>query len=551
MTLPAKCTSILLVMLMATWAGAQVFRIQGGESTMLNAQGGSVEFKAPNYDGSVGLGFYQGHLQFGAEARYLFHGYIVLAGDKSIPFTLPTDVFDSSHYFSARGIGVTHSDDHSRFYGFAGTTSTSLGTGFFNAATSDRPVGIFFYERRLNRQLTLFSRNILSSQQTLLQGLEWKPRKWFASSITGGIGANQHYFASSLEIETEKLAFRSSYVVTGDKFRRVTVISPMSSEVNKGNIQMLYRPNEHITVTTGHQNILEPLTAGGPMQQASVNQLSTDFHVDRYYFGTGFFNSTASGRKTQGTNIYLGRRIRRYLEVNTNYFRSKPQNGETTTIWSGTVRESFSSRFSLLQLISRTNGQTTFAFGGDFTSNRLMLRADYQNIYLPFRPDRPFQQALALNVALRVAGPLQVTAASNVAPDGHIRFSVGASTYLYRISGMMMGMQSADSFSIGKYLVQGVVTDEHHQPIEGAALHIGKEIAYTDSTGRFRARFSKHGPFKITVAPDEFISNGTYEIVAAPSEVRADLDDAANDVQIVLRRVAPPKPQAQEAPQQL
>ncbi len=326
------------------------------------------------------------------------------------------------------------------------------------------------------------------------------------------------------------------------------MFSPLSSEVNKGNVQLLYKPADFVTITTGHENILEPLTLGGPMQQASVNQLSTDFHVKKFYFGTGLFTSNASGRGTQGTNLYAGRRIGRRLEVNTNWFESKPKSGETTTILSGTVRENFSSRFSLLQLISRTAGQTTFSFGGDFTSNRLLLRADYQNVYLPFRPERPFEQALALNVALRVAGPLQLTAASNVAPDGHLRYSFGASTYLYRLGGMMSAQP--DSFSIAKYMVQGVVKDDQGVPVEGAALHIGKEVVYTDSSGRFLSRFSKRGPFPLSVAPLEFISNGVYEVVWAPPELRAEKDEAAIEVEVLVRRLptAQAKKSAHDSP---
>jgi hypothetical protein len=536
-----QCALILLVVLLAGQARAQVFRVQGGTSTLLNAEGGSVEFKAPNYDGSIGLGFFDGHFEYGAESRYLYHGYTLLAGDESVPFTLPTDIFDSSHYFSARGIGAMRKDPRSAFYAFAGATSTWLGTGFFNAASSNDPVGLFFYERKLGRRLKFFSRDILSHRQTFLQGVEYRPNQWLKASLTGGIGSNQKYFASGIDAETQRLAFKASYVITGDSFRRVTVISPMSSEVNKGNVQMLYKPTDFVTITTGHENILEPVTPDGPMQQASVNQFSADFHVERFYFGTGLFTSNASGRSTQGTNLYVGRRIGRRLEATTNWFQSKPQSGETTTILSGTVRENFSSRFSLLQLISRTGGQTTFAFGGDFTSNRLLLRADYQNVYLPFRPDRPFEQALALNVALRIAGPVQVTAASNVAPDGHLRYSFGASTYLYRFRGMITSGQS-DSFSIAKYLVQGVVKDDHGIPVEGAALHIGKEVAYTDSSGRFLARFSKHGPFPLSVAPDEFITNAIYERVSAPSEVKAETEDTARDLEVIVRRV--PRPPA-------
>ncbi len=545
MCLRAKCALILLAILLAANAHAQVFRVQGGTSTLLNAEGGSVDFKAPNYDGSLGLGFYNHKLQFGAETRYLFHGYTVLGGDDSVPFTLPTDVFDGSHYFSARGVGVTRADAQRSFYAFAGMTSTWLGTGFFNAATSDKPVAVFFYDRKLSKNVKFVSRDIISNRQTLLESLEWKPEKWVKASLTEGIGSNQKYFAAATDVQTQKVAFKASYVITGDTFRRVTVISPMSSEVNKGNVQLLYKPNEFFSIMTGHENILEPLTPGGPMEQASVNQISTDFHIERFYFGTGLFTSNAEGRSTQGTNLYGGRRIGQRFEVNTNYFRSTPKsiNGtpeQSTTILSGTIRENFSSRFSLLQLISRTAGQTTFAFGGDFTSNRLMLRADYQNVYLPFRPERPFQQALALNVALRVAGPLQLTVASNVAPDGHLRYAFGASTYLYRVRGMIMNANS-DSFSIAKYVVQGVVMDDHGSAVEGAALRIGREVVYTDSSGRFMVRFSKRGPFPLSVAPEEFITNGVYEVVSAPSQVSAQPEDNASDVQVAVRRVPPPQ----------
>jgi hypothetical protein len=540
MRLRVQCAAILLALMPAV-ARAQVFRVQGGESSLLNAEGGSVEFKAPVYDGIIGLGFYNGKFELGASTRYLFHGYTVLAGDEAIPFTLPTDVFDGSHYFSARGLGTTRTNENMRFYAFAGMTSTWVGTGFFNAATSDRPAGIFFYERKWNRQLRFFSRNIISNTQTSLQGVEWKPHKWLTGAVASGIGSNQKYFASSLDIETQRLAFKTSYVMTGDQFQRVTVISPLSSEVNKGNVQMLYKPNDLVSITTGHENILEPLILGGPMQQASVNHFSTDLHLKRFYFGAGLFSSNASGRSTEGKNFYVGRRIGRRFEVNANYFQSKPRATSpgtapsATMILSSTARENFSSRFSLLQLVSRTAGQTTFAFGGDFTSNRLQLRADYQNVYLPFRPTNPFEQALALNVMLRVAGPLQVNVASNVAPDGHIRYSFGASTWLYRQKGMAVNAVSQDSFSIAKYVIEGVVKDEQGLPVEGAALHIGREVAYTDSAGRFQVRCSKHGPYALSVAPEEFLTNITYEGVSAPEQVRAESDEMATDVQVVVR----------------
>jgi hypothetical protein len=531
----------LLILLIATGSSAQVFRVQGGTSTMLDAQGGSVEFKAPNYDGSVGIGYYNGQVMFGGETRYKYHDYTFLAGDDSVRFDLPTDVFDHSHYFSARGAGFTRSDHDRSLYAFAGTTSTWLGTGFFNAATIDRPVAILFYQRKLKENLRLYSHNVAGNRQTLLEGLEWSPEKWAHASVTGGMGSNQPYAAAAFDAESQKLAFKTSYVVTGDMFRRVTVISPMSSEVNKGNVQMLYKPNEYISVTTGHENILQPVTVGGSMQAASIDQLSTDMHVDRFYFGTGLFTSHASVGNSRGINFYVGRRIGRRFDVNTNYFNSRSANAISTTILSGTVRENLSSRFSLLQLISRTAGQTTYAFGGDFISNRLMVSVNYQNVYLPFRPSNPFQQALALNASFRVTGPMQITAASNVAPDGHLRYSIGMSTYLYRLRGMALNANSPDSFSISKYVIEGVVQDDLGAAVEGAALRIGKQVVYTDSSGRFMLRFSKRGSYPLSLAPEEFLTNGVYQVVSAPSEVHSESEDNAIDVRVVVRRVPPPQ----------
>jgi hypothetical protein len=94
----------------------------------------------------------------------------VLAGDDMVPFTLPTDVFDSSHHFSARSLGATKKNPDRTFYTFVGTTSTWLGTGFFNVATSNAPVGIFFYDRKLTERLRFFSREIVANRQTSLHG---------------------------------------------------------------------------------------------------------------------------------------------------------------------------------------------------------------------------------------------------------------------------------------------------------------------------------------------------------------------------------------------
>jgi hypothetical protein len=185
MPVRAQCAAVLMAALLAAAAPAQVFRVQVGESTLLNAEGGSVEFKAPNYDGRVGLGFYNHRFELGWETRYLFRGYTLLAGDESVPFLPPTDVFDGSHSCSARGIGATRAEQQSRFRAFAGATSRLPGTGFFNAASTTIRQRLSFYDRKLNRRLKFF----LSNRQTALHGFEWKATDWMKASVTAGLGS--------------------------------------------------------------------------------------------------------------------------------------------------------------------------------------------------------------------------------------------------------------------------------------------------------------------------------------------------------------------------
>ena len=534
----AKCACLVFTLQLAAVTSGQVFKVQAGGSTLLDAEGGSVEFSAPNYAGTLGIGVHAGQFVFGAETKLKYRSSVLLFGDDSVPFNLPTDIFNPSHYFSARGAGLSRTNERQHLYVFGGSTATFLGAGFFNSATANDPVGIVFYDRKLTKSLRFISRDIASNRQTALEALEWSPLKQVTASLTGGVGSNQRYFASAVDVETNQLAVKTSYVATGTMFRRITVTSPFASEVNKGNIELLYRPGKFFSITTGHQDVLQPVTRNGPMQEAAVNEVVTSFHIEKFYFGAGLFQSHAALGDTQGTNLYVGRSIFDRFEVSTNYFASQPRNGSRSTIVSGLVRENLTHRFSLLQLVSHSNGQTTVAYGGGFTGNRLMLNVDYQNVYLPFRPDRPFEQALAFNAALRVFGPLQMTALSSVDPGGHIRYTFGLSTYLYHLG----GMRSADgappaAVRIAKYLVEGEVRDDKGNPVEGAALHIGRELAYSDSQGHLLARFSKPGPFALTLAPDEFTTPGLYELVSAPHEVKADVESRASNIKIVIRRV--------------
>ena len=107
--------------------------------------------------------------------------------------------------------------------------------------------------------------------------------------------------------------------------------------------------------------------------------------------------------------------------------------------------------------------------------------------------------------------------------------------------GATLGASSPDSFSISRYVIQGIVLDDQGAPVEGAALHIGRQVAHTDSSGRFLLRLSKRASLPLSLAPEESVTNGVYEVVSAPAEVHSEPEEDATDVQVVVRRVPPPQ----------
>jgi hypothetical protein len=530
---------IAVLLVLATSAHTQVFRVQGGISTMFNAEGASLDVKGPNYDTNFGAGFLDGRFVLGGFVRSQRGSYTILSGDNNVSFSLPTDVFDTTHYFSARGFGVSRTTSSGGFYGFLGMTSTWFGTGFFQAAQSDTPVGVLFYDRRLKPDLHFYSRDIVSTRQTSLQALEWEPRKSVKASVAAGLGSNQAYMGTSLTLERSDMTLKLGYTVEGERFRRITVVTPLTSEVDRENLEFTYHPNSFFSLAASHNNLLQPIDSEGQMVRVAVNEALANFSLAKLYFGLGIFQSRYKAAGTFGSNIYVGHRFGHRLETNFNYFESRPEKESKTKMMTLSLREALFQRFSLLQLISRSEGQTTASFGGQVITNRFNAEVDYQNVYLPLRPDHPFQQALAVNASFRILGPLQLTAASNIAADGRMRYTFGLATFLYRSQGMV-AWQRDQTYAFPKFLIQGIVKDDQGTPIQGAAVHLAAEVVYSDDEGKFLLRTRKRQAYSLQVALDEFMTNEFFEVVKAPTTVWAEPETNPERVEILLRRVHRP-----------
>jgi hypothetical protein len=119
-----------------------------------------------------------------------------------------------------------------------------------------------------------------------------------------------------------------------------------------------------------------------------------------------------------------------------------------------------------------------------------------------------------------------------------VDYSASGSTFLYM--GAFGGVQPQQiGQSLGRYVVRGVVHDEDGAPVEGAAIRLGGEMAFTNSHGEFFVRVRRPQRYQVTVPLEEFLLPGQWEVAAAPTEAIAEPEDGARGIEIVLRRVVP------------
>src|SRR5437868_3399750 len=383
---------------------AQYIKVLGGASTMVPAQGGSFDFEGGNYHGYLGLGMIDGRFRFGTNVQTAFGPYHMTFGDDPVRLDLPTDIFDNSHYVLVRGIGTRTQKHHVNLYGFVGATAFANGAPFFQAASSQSKLAMVFADIPLTDRLHFYSKNIISSRQTSIHGINWRAEKWLQTSAAFGIGSNQRYFATSLQVERDWLSVKAAFVGAGDHFRRITVLSPLGSEVDGANLLVTLHPHWGLNASFGHQNYVQPQSnPSADFLHGSVNHFQASYDFHEYRFGGAFFQSEAEGRHNLGEGFWGSRRITSRIDAGLNYFRNKPDTGAPTSSLAGLIRENLSARLNLLQLINHSNGQTNVSFGGNYTSNRFSIGLDYQTIYVPLLKD-PFRQVMVLGDGLRPRG---------------------------------------------------------------------------------------------------------------------------------------------------
>jgi len=518
-------------------ARTQAFEVGGGSSSLFQASGGSVEVHAQNYQGWFGIGSLDGHLRLGASLSEQWRGSTFTFGDEIIPFRLPSDVFEDGHYFTGRGVGISYSRERLSLFGFGGVTATGFNVPLFRAASAENGAGALFIDFKLLPKLRLFSRNIISNRQTTINGAEWKPWAWLKTSLAGGVGANQGYFASGVSAERSWIIVKGAYIAAGDRFRRVVVGTPLNSEPDRENFMVTLRPRPFFDFTAGHLNFLGPAPGMQPGIRATVDEFSANASGAGFRFGASLYKSYVNGTSTEGDLFSVGRGFAGRVQANVYLLHSTSRGLPRSTSVLPMEREVISPRFSLLQTVNHSAGHTSVSFGGDFLSNFISIGVQYQTVYSPFQIGNPFRQVLLLNLRFHPFGSFSVNASSYVAPDGSVKYTTSGQAFLYRDQPTQNAPQR---FGIPSYIVSGRVVDEDGSPVSGAALRIDGELAFTNSDGAFFVRRKKARPCHLEVALADFLVPGAFDVLSAPTEVVPTKQETGNAIVITIRHKKAP-----------
>ena len=476
-----------------------------------------------------------GAFRLGTYAKTTFDSYQLTAGDQNLAFQLPTDLFGGSQYITTRGLGVTLPGE-SRVFIFAGATTLGAGTPLFQAFQSQTPLGMVFIDKAVTDTFHFYSRNILSQQQTWIQGFDWRPQHWLKTGLSAGAGSNKPYFAASLDATRNWFEVKAGYIQASSGFRRITTPSLFAAEPDRENILVTVKPYSSIVLTAGHENFLAPQgNLNAPFQRASVDQLQSSFDVARFRLGAGLFESRGpSGIRNVADGFTISRSITRNIDASASYYQSLSGPGPRSSYIISTVRENISPKLSLLQVVNRTQGNTTFLFGGSYTVNRFSVSVDYQTLYMPFLAN-PLVTGIGVSLHVKLWGGFQLNGQTFRSPEGKLRYTASGSTLL--TPNFRLANNEKQAPKMGGYIVRGHVCDERGSPTGGAAIQIGEQTVFSNEAGEFFLRRVKPEHLAVTVVAQEFLTPLQFTVVAAPPTVTAAAEDSATDVVIVLRPV--------------
>jgi hypothetical protein len=547
--LALACAAANLAAALGASGGVQaqtVMEVQGGGSSLVGGYGATANFWRNGMDGWVGIGYLDG-LRVGAFLRKAVGKDTLRLGNDALVMRFPTDLFSPGYNLLVQGVSMGGGMTSGSYLAFAGASSSSLSAPSFQATRIEKPMGALFLQRLVSPTVRLTGNLLLARRQTIMPGVQWQATPDLTTALVAGTGAGSFYSAAAASYRRGPLDVQAMYAWNPDRFRRADVPGPTQTEAERENLSVTYDVGSGFQVGLARQHFLQDSADAVAPIRATGNSAFASGRVQEVRVTAGLYDSRSQGVSNLSSYLALGRELTHWLDAELFVLQSRPSGRPASTTPIVNLRWRVSPRVRLMQQLSMHDSHPTILFGANLITALGEFGADYQIVHQPFEPLKPFRSTLNLTARLQL-GRYSTNVGTYVRPDGSVDYSASGSTFLYM--GAFGGIQPQQlGQSMGQYIVRGVVTDEAGQPVEGAAIDLSGEMAFTNSRGEFFVRVRRPQRYALVVSLDDFLLPGRWALVRAPSEVRAESEARARPVEIVLRRAAArTPPQAAPAP---
>jgi hypothetical protein len=210
--------------------------------------------------------------------------------------------------------------------------------------------------------------------------------------------------------------------------------------------------------------------------------------------------------------------------------------------------ENITPQFSLTQSYTRSGSGNNISGGLRFVSNNLTLGVGQQLYYSPLAGNSKVSNVWTFNVAVRVWSSVRAHAESYVSQNGNLRYTFWMDGFRFsRTPGQDVLPNTGQQYNVrfGKFVVRGSVVDETGQPVWGISVRVDNKMAYSGNSGNFLLYFNEGQNYPVFVQLEQSLATYGYEVLEAPTSVRAETLDSAPPIRIVVRKLKhqpPPTP---------
>jgi hypothetical protein len=373
----------LLVVSACPACRCQVLKLDGGTSSLLNADGAQATAYLPNAETFLGVGAVGGHAVVGAGVRFQYRHADVFLGDKPLSFGYVA--------VSMRGAAIERKTTRQTFGAFIGAVGRAYAAPYFYGTKANHFGAGVQYSAALAHGLKFSSADVLAAnRKTALQSVAWRWRALDAQG-TAGLLENRWYSAGNLAVHSQHLG------AVADR------------------VQLLSTP------------------------RATVNGVGIFANVGALDAHANVFQSTGRRRLT-GTTYGVGLNLSA-ITVRADWYKSLAQK-----VAAQVLTERLGQRLALSQYFNESSGHVTAGVGASYTGNRITASVGYVETYSPLAVAKPWTRTLSVSVSIHIHDT-SVSAQTITLPNGATKWTVSGSQYAYGVVPVVnTGRTSTPSF---------------------------------------------------------------------------------------------------------